>query len=221
MKDDNKTTLVDKWIAAAKNHPITAAVVFGAVVLAGVASTIKSFNEVMIILMPQAVQSPAFSAPQVAESLSAVFLDPSPTSPRSVQLLVQNSGSEAAAIQHVVFNVRVKPDGILKSGFAVLFPTAGSKAVPGKASETLNFEPTAEGMFLPSEPSNPNFVEFFKNLGKGPDLNPDHFRRRWMEKATCEMSINIKFASGGRGDIFPEVTCIQLWPLVQAEFAGK
>ena len=200
---------MDRWINAAKNHPVSATFMLGAAILAGATATMSSLKEAVDILIPQ------------PEGVSAVFLDHSPTSPRNVQLLVHNAGTEAAAIQHVVFSVEIKPEGILKKGFAVFFPLADSKSIAGKTSSTLQFEPAAEGMFLLSEPGNSEFVDFFKNIGKSAGLNQDHFRRRWMEKASCSMSANIKSASGDNSDIFPEVTCVKLWPLIQAEFARQ
>lgn len=101
----------------------------------------------------------------------------------------------------------------------MFFPVAGAKAVAGNSSETLAFAPAEQGMFLPSEPTNPDFVAFFKNLGKAEGVDPAILYSRWMEKATCDMSVNVAFASGSRRDIFPNVKCSQLTPLVLAEFA--
>lgn len=158
-----------------------------------------------------------------SERITATFMDPVPTSPRSAELLVRNDGSEAAVVQHMVFTVRVVNSTIgVRSGIGVLFPVGGARAIKGGVSETVRFEPAAQGMFLPSEQTNPEFVEFFKSLGRNAegDADPDKIRFLQMRKAKCQMSVSLKYASGKSGDVFPTVACLQLWPLVKAEFAA-
>jgi hypothetical protein len=200
-------TLVDRWITELKNHRLTALLIFLALTIGGIATALKSITEIRGMF--------------IDERVSVTFLDPVPTEPRTATILIRNEGSETAVAQNLVFNVNLKTSVGLKNGFGVLFPVGGARAIATGKSETIKFEPAAAGMFLPSEPSNPEFVEFFASLAKGTGIDPDIFRLRQLTKATCQMSVDLKYSSSSKTVVFPVVNCQQLWPLFRTEFATR
>jgi hypothetical protein len=201
---DRELALVDRWIATARSNPISAFLILIALALGGIASTYKAYMD-----FKEAVRS--------KERVAVELLEPNPTQPRAAMVLIRNEGTETAVVQTLVFRINLKTRVGLKDGFGVLFPAGGAKAIGPGQSETLRFDPAASGMFPVAEKTNTEFVDFFAQLGKGTDVDPDVFRYGQMKKASCHVLVNVLFSSGTKVSQFPNATCDQVWPLLQAE----